>query len=75
VLVVANLGTATLNGVTVGSDTSALAPGQYTPKSVLGSARAAQLSVGSDGRVGNYVPVAILEPMTTYIFDLAPARH
>ena len=74
-LVVANLGSSTLNSVTLGSDANALAPGQYTPKPMLGGDSAPPFHVGSDGRVENYVPLAILERLTSYIFDRAPARR
>jgi len=70
VLVVANLGTGTLNGITVASSANALPAGQYTLRSLLGGASASPLRVGSDGRIAGYVPVPILAPMTCYVFDL-----
>ncbi|HEV8497891.1 MAG TPA: alpha-amylase family glycosyl hydrolase [Gemmatimonadaceae bacterium] len=71
VLVVANLGTGTLNGITVASSANALPAGQYTLRSLLGGGTASPLRVGSDGRIAGYVPVPMLAPMTSYVFDLA----
>jgi len=70
VLVVANLGTGTVNGITVASSANALPAGQYTLRSLLGGGSASPLRVGSDGRIAGYVPVPILAPMTCYVFDL-----
>jgi alpha-amylase len=70
VLVVANLGKETLNGVTLGSEASALTPGPYSGKRLLETGSVAPLRVGADGRIAGYVPVATLAAMTTYVFDL-----
>jgi len=71
-LVVANLGKETLNGVTLGSEASALTPGPYSGKRLLKTGSVAPLRVGADGRIAGYVPVATLGAMTTYVFDLGP---
>lgn len=71
VLVVANLGTAPLSGVTLSSDRGVLARGDYAPGDLLGGPRAAGLTVGADGRVQGYVPLRTLAPMEIHVFDLA----
>lgn len=71
VLVVANLGTAPLSGVTLSSDGGVLARGDYAPGDLLGGPAAAGLTVGADGRVQGYVPLRTLAPMEIHVFDLA----
>ena len=74
VLVVANLGTARLRGVSLASaDTSALPPGRWTMRSLLGGAAAATLRVGRDGKVEGYVPLPTLAPKQGYLFELRAA--
>jgi alpha-amylase len=71
VLVVANLGNAPADGVSLDSDEHALASGAYTLKPLLGGAAASRLTVTADGRIRGYVPVRTLGPMTSHVFDLS----
>jgi len=71
VLVVANLGATPVSGVTLASEGAVLRAGRYAPRSLLGTAAAAPLRVGADGRVQGYVPVATLGPLQARVFELA----
>jgi alpha-amylase len=70
VLVVANLGTAPLADVTLGSPDGALPPGRYAPTKVLGGSDAAPLRVAANGRIQAYVPLRSLAPLTAHVFEL-----
>jgi alpha-amylase len=70
VLVVANLGTTPLNGVTISMTGGALPPGRYVPIDLLGGTKASALDVGADGSVHAYVPLPTLAPMQLYAFEL-----
>lgn len=70
VLVVANLGTATLAAVTVSSTERVLPPGRYSLRALLGGPTAVSLRVGPDGRIRGYVPLRSLAPVTSYLFEL-----
>jgi glycosidase len=69
-LVVANLGTAALAGVTLSSPERVLSAGRYTPKALLGGPSAALLRVGPDGRLQRYIALRSLAPLSSYLFDL-----
>ncbi len=69
-LVVANLGTAPLGGVTLSSDRSVLPSGRYMPRALLSGQAAAPLSVGAEGWMRRYVPLSALEPLKLYVFDI-----
>jgi len=71
VLVMANLGTASLTDVSISSEAGALPHGSWTLRSLLGEDRAAPLTVQDDGRVGGYVPARVLAPMEGYLFEIA----
>jgi glycosidase len=75
VLVVANLGTMPLAGVTLSSPERVLPAGRYVPNSLLGGPSAAPLRIGSDGRIRAYVPFQSLAPMESYLFELSGARR
>jgi glycosidase len=70
VLVVANLGTTPLSGVTLSSSGGALRAGSYTPTSLLGGGTAAALTVAADGRIQGYAPLTSLAPMQSHVFEL-----
>jgi glycosidase len=70
VLVVANLGTTALSGIALSSQEHVLPAGSYQPAHLLGGAPGASLGVNRDGRVRQYVPIRLLEPMRIHIFDL-----
>jgi glycosidase len=57
VLVVANLGSAPISRVAIGSDARVLAPGTYAPRNLLGGPGGSTLVVGRDGGVRGYVPL------------------
>lgn len=69
-LVVANLGTTPLTRVALSSDAPVLPAGRYTPAAMMGGEAAAPLSIGEDGRLRGYVPLASLAPLQAYIFEI-----
>ena len=71
VLVVANLGSVALSGVTLTSEERVMQAERYAPTSLLGDLAAASLRVGPDGRIQGYVPLRSLGPMESYLFELA----
>ncbi|MGH7699569.1 MAG: alpha-amylase family glycosyl hydrolase [Gemmatimonadales bacterium] len=71
VMVIANLGTARLAGVSLASEGGVLPPGRYAATSLLDGRQAEPLVLGSDGRVRDYVPAPTLEPMESYVIELA----
>jgi alpha-amylase len=70
VLVIANLGTAPLTGVTLSSDGRVLPAGRYTGASLIGGPAAAPLVVRRDGSIRGYVPLPRLGPMESHVIDL-----
>ena len=70
VLVVANLGAASLRALTINSRERLLPPGVYTVKDLLGTATAAPLRVGADGRINRYAPLTSIPAMESYVFEL-----
>jgi alpha-amylase len=70
VLVVANLGRTPRPGVTVAAADSALPPGRYAARSLLGGSDGPPLIVSPAGRFERYVPVTTLRPLEARIFDL-----
>ena len=70
VLVIANLGTAPLSGVSVTSRGRVLTSGHYSPTDLLGGAVTTRLDIGADGVVREYVPFATLAPMQTWALEL-----
>jgi len=64
VLVVANLGTTPLAGVTLSSTRGVLPAGRYR-------SAAKPLRVGRDGQIKGYVPVGSLRPKQSYVFALS----
>ena len=69
-LVVANLSTAGLSGVSLVSADRVLVAGRYRATELLAGASPAVLQVGSDGRVAGYVPLPTLAPMQAYVISL-----
>jgi alpha-amylase len=74
VLVVANLGTTPLAGVTIASADRVLPAGRYTLNNLLGGAAGRPLQVGSNGRIQRHVPVASLGAMEIYVLELVRGR-
>jgi alpha-amylase len=71
VLVVANLGAVAASGVSIESGESALQPGRYAPRNLLGGPHGATLQVARDGRIAGYVPVpGAIGPRETLVLDL-----
>ena len=73
-LVVANLATTPLSGVTLSSSGRVLPAGQYAPTGLLGGPTAAPLRVGADGRLRGYVPLRSLGPLESHLFELRGDR-
>jgi glycosidase len=74
VLVVANLGTTPLSGVTLASADRTLATGRYAATSLLGGPAGRALRLGSNGRIQGYVPLASLGAMEIHVLGLTRAR-
>jgi glycosidase len=72
VLVIVNLGTTPLSGVTVTSRERVLPAGRYAPRGLLVGAApvAAPLRVGSDGRIRRWVPLPTLAPRQGVVLEL-----
>jgi alpha-amylase len=73
VLVIANLGTTPLTGVTIASTDRVLSSGRYTLASLLGRPTAASLRVGATGRIDRYAPFRSLGAMEIHVLQLARA--
>ncbi len=69
-LVVANLGSTVHSGVALSAAAGVLPPGRYVLEPLWGGAAAAPLTIGADGRLRDYVPLAALAPRTAYVFDI-----
>jgi glycosidase len=70
-LVVANLGSEPLSGVTLTSEGAVLPAGTYAIRSLLGSEPGRLLHVQEDGRIQGYLPLHSLGPMESHLFDVA----
>jgi glycosidase len=73
VLVIANLGSATLSRVTLSSEERVLPAGRYTARSLIGGLSVGPLVVGADGKVRAYVPVGSLRPFESLVIQLSGA--
>lgn len=73
VLVVANLGTAEANGVSLSSGAGAAPRSDGPGNNLFGGRAAAPLTVGADGRIQGYVPFPTLAPLDFQVVELAPA--
>lgn len=71
VLVVANLGSAPLSGVTISSGGGALPAGDYAPRTLFGAGTARRLSVDAGGRVQGWSPMQTLAPMSVHVLELS----
>ncbi len=69
-LVVANLATKPLSGVTLSSDRALLPPGSYMPEVLWGGEPALPLEIGAGGIIQGYMPLAFLAPLQTYVFEI-----
>jgi alpha-amylase len=69
VLVVANLGTTPLSGVTLSSEAGGLTE-VGGGNSLFGGADPAPLTVGADGRIQGYTPFPTLAPQQIYVIDI-----
>ena len=74
VLAIANLSATAREGVTVTSDSGAVAKGRWDLRSLLDNTRANPVTVGADGRIASFAPTGVLAPQTAYLFDLT-AHH
>jgi hypothetical protein len=70
VLIVANLTSAPVRGVTLASAPRALPAGSWRVRSLLDSSRTAPLRIGGNGELRSYVPIAELAPLEGYILEL-----
>jgi glycosidase len=75
VLVVVNLGEVTLAAVRLQSAPGALAAGRYEPRDLLGSSVGETLTVGADGAMRDYSPIAgPFRPRSSVVMELARGR-
>ena len=74
VLVVANLTSVTLEGVTVTSDDGAVPAGRWAVQSLIDDNVGRRLTVGRNGRVDAYAPLRALAPLEGYVFVLSKLR-
>ena len=74
VLVVANLTTGPLTGVTVSSDDGVLPAGPWTMRQLVGGRTTARLTIGAGGRLDAFSPVPALAPLEGYVFALSKLR-
>ncbi|MEO8561341.1 MAG: alpha-amylase family glycosyl hydrolase [bacterium] len=72
VLVVSNLGTTPLSGVTVSTADRVLPRGHYASVDLLDGTHTASLDVGEDGQLHDYLPLPTLAPMHSYVLELRP---
>ncbi|MEO7822819.1 MAG: alpha-amylase family glycosyl hydrolase, partial [Gemmatimonadaceae bacterium] len=70
VLVVVNLGAAPLTGVRLSSAGAVLRAGRHLAKTLLGGGSAARLRVGTDGSIQTYIPLPVIRPMASHLFEL-----
>ncbi|HEX6308716.1 MAG TPA: alpha-amylase family glycosyl hydrolase [Longimicrobiales bacterium] len=71
-LVVANLGTEVVAGVSLSSPDAVLPPGRYRVRPLLGRAQATFLDVRRDGRIQRWIGMPWLEPLAGYVLELSP---
>ena len=69
-LVLANLGDTPLSSVKVSAAGNVLPAGRYRTSAIFGSAPAATLRVGGNGRIANWVAAPALAPFETVILDI-----
>jgi alpha-amylase len=74
VLVLHNLGTGAQNGVRVALPPHAVLAGRYSLRSLTRGPVGAPLDVGADGSAAGWVPLQVLAPMQTYLWELVPVR-
>jgi glycosidase len=70
VLVVANLGAAPASDLAISAPAQTLPPARYWPHNLLGGQDGLMLTVGTDGRVADYVPVATIGAKEILVLDL-----
>jgi glycosidase len=70
VLVVANLGSVPISGVTITSDNGVLPVGRYATSDLLGGTPTAALDVSANGALSAYLPIATLAPTQAYVVQL-----
>jgi hypothetical protein len=71
VLVVANLTSETLEGVTLSAEGAAVPAGRWAVRSLIDKTSAPRLTVGAGGRFAAYSPVRALAPLEGYVFALS----
>jgi alpha-amylase len=69
-LVVANLGREALANVMLRAEAGAVPAGDYSLEPLFGGGQAAPLEVEADGSFRGYVPLEVVSPLRTYVFDL-----
>jgi hypothetical protein len=70
VLVIANLGSTSLSGITLSSSERILPAGRYRARSLLGGPPAAAFRLEADGMLRAYLPLDTLAPRQSYLFEI-----
>jgi alpha-amylase len=73
-LVMVNLGDAVVTDLELSSPRSTLVRGRYALRDLLGSKRAADVTIEAGGIVRAYAPGLRIAPMSFVVFDLTPRR-
>jgi hypothetical protein len=71
VVVVANLASSRATGVALNSAASALPPGHYVARSLLGNSGATTFSVNGTGAISKWIPVPGLESLSVHIIEIS----
>jgi glycosidase len=70
ILVVANLTSSPVRGVTFSATVGSLPPGAWRVRSLLDRSSVSPLRVQADGRISGYLPLAELAPLEGYLLEL-----
>jgi glycosidase len=69
-LVIANLGSTPVDGVTLSSTEPVAEPRRYAMRNLLNGPSAQPLVIGADGKIAGYLPLPVLAPREAYVFEL-----
>jgi glycosidase len=69
-LVIANLGSTPVDGVTLSSTEPVAEPRRYAMRNLLNGPSAQPLVIGADGKIAGYHPLPVLAPREAYVFEL-----
>ena len=70
VLVVANLDSSAVSGITISSEQGVLSAGNFDTRNLLGGPAGTMLIVDRDGKIRGYAPAASIGPHESLVFEL-----